>query len=100
MNPLFRSVPDAEGPVLTVAEKHDGNPVGELQKITHQHLWSSPVYEYIKIDQPPHARGFICTVKLNSYQETGRYLLNWWFGCFLFLLYVIQMDNTYATCIQ
>jgi len=41
-----------------------GNPVGELQEMTQKRLWRPPVYEFSNEDGPPHARQFICTVKL------------------------------------
>lgn len=48
-----------------------GNPIGELQEYTQKNLLKPPIYEYIGEEGPPHAREFVCTVKLAKLQETG-----------------------------
>lgn len=48
-----------------------GNPIGELQEYTQKNLLRPPVYEFIGEQGPPHAREFVCTVKLAKLQETG-----------------------------
>lgn len=48
-----------------------GNPVGELQELTQKKLMKPPLYEFSTEQGPPHAREFICTVKLGKIQEKG-----------------------------
>lgn len=48
-----------------------GNPVGELQEMTQKNLWAPPVYEFTSEQGPPHAREFVCTVKLGRVNEQG-----------------------------
>jgi RISC-loading complex subunit TARBP2 len=48
-----------------------GNPVGELQELTQKRLWPPPVYEFTSEQGPPHAREFVCTVKLMRLSEPG-----------------------------
>jgi len=49
-----------------------GNPVGELQELTQKKLMKPPIYEFTSEQGPPHAREFVCTVKLGKIQEKGR----------------------------
>ncbi|XP_052246342.1 RISC-loading complex subunit tarbp2-like isoform X2 [Dreissena polymorpha] len=49
----------------------EGNPVGELQELTQKKLMKPPLYEFTSEQGPPHAREFICTVKLGKIQEKG-----------------------------
>ncbi|KAL5006542.1 hypothetical protein ScPMuIL_015348 [Solemya velum] len=55
-------------------ENMAGNPVGELQEFTQKRLLKPPVYEFASEQGPPHAKEFICSVKLGKFQEraTGR----------------------------
>ena len=48
-----------------------GNPIGELQEYTQKNLLRPPVYQFIGEQGPPHAREFVCTVKLAKLTETG-----------------------------
>lgn len=48
-----------------------GNPVGELQELTQKNLWAPPVYDFTSEQGPPHAREFVCTVKLGRLTEQG-----------------------------
>ena len=48
-----------------------GNPIGELQEYTQKNLLRPPQYQFIGEQGPPHAREFVCTVKLAKLQETG-----------------------------
>ncbi|XP_052805767.1 RISC-loading complex subunit tarbp2-like isoform X2 [Mya arenaria] len=48
-----------------------GNPVGELQELTQKKLMKPPIYEFTSEQGPPHAREFVCTVKLGKIQEKG-----------------------------
>ena len=50
-----------------------GNPVGELQEMTQKRLWPPPTYEFTSEQGPPHAREFICTVRLINLIETREY---------------------------
>ena len=50
-----------------------GNPIGELQEYTQKNLLRPPVYQFIGEQGPPHAREFVCTVKLAKLTETGTY---------------------------
>jgi len=52
-----------------------GNPIGELQEYTQKNLLRPPQYQFIGEQGPPHAREFVCTVKLAKLQETGNYLM-------------------------
>ena len=47
-----------------------GNPVGELQEMTQKRMWPPPVYSFTNEQGPPHAREFICTVKILTLEET------------------------------
>ncbi len=58
--------PEASEDALT------GNPVGELQEMTQKKLWPPPVYEFTSEQGPPHAREFICTVRLFNLAEQGK----------------------------
>ena len=48
-----------------------GNPVGELQEMTQKKLWPPPIYDFTSEQGPPHAREFICTVRLFNIAEQG-----------------------------
>lgn len=48
-----------------------GNPVGELQELTQKKLMKPPIYDFTSEQGPPHAREFVCTVKLGKIQEKG-----------------------------
>jgi len=48
-----------------------GNPVGQLQEMTQKRLWRPPVYEFASEQGPPHARQFVCTVRLGKLSATG-----------------------------
>ncbi|XP_045168050.1 RISC-loading complex subunit tarbp2-like isoform X2 [Mercenaria mercenaria] len=48
-----------------------GNPVGELQELTQKKLMKPPIYEFTSEQGPPHAREFVCIVKLGKIQEKG-----------------------------
>lgn len=50
-----------------------GNPIGELQEFTQKKLIKPPVYEFADEQGPPHAREFVCIVKLGKHQEKGGY---------------------------
>ena len=50
-----------------------GNPIGELQEYTQKNLLRPPVYQFIGEQGPPHAREYVCTVKLAKLTETGAY---------------------------
>ena len=52
-----------------------GNPVGELQELTQKKLMKPPVYEFTSEQGPPHAREFVCTVKLGKIQEKGMFVI-------------------------
>lgn len=56
------STDDEEGP---------GNPVGELQELTQKRMLAPPMYEFTNEQGPPHAREFVCTVKLCGLEEQG-----------------------------
>ncbi|XP_067945531.1 protein Loquacious-like [Watersipora subatra] len=66
-----------ETPMSSGVYKGDGqnNPIGELQEYTQKNLLRPPLYEFISEQGPPHAREFVCTVKLvifkKIYQETA-----------------------------
>lgn len=51
-----------------------GNPVGELQELTQKKLMKPPMYEFTSEQGPPHAREFVCIVKLGKIQEKGEFL--------------------------
>jgi len=53
----------------TVSDDQEGNPVGELQELTQKKLWPPPVYEFTTEQGPPHAREFVCTIRLFNLQE-------------------------------
>lgn len=48
-----------------------GNPVGELQEVTQKRMWPPPVYDFTSEQGPPHAREFVCTVRLFNFAEQG-----------------------------
>ncbi|PVD29467.1 hypothetical protein C0Q70_08718 [Pomacea canaliculata] len=48
-----------------------GNPIGELQEFTQKKLMKPPIYEFSNEQGPPHAREFVCTIKLGKYVEKG-----------------------------
>lgn len=59
-------IPSARlNPVDTLA----GNPVGELQEMTQKRMWPPPVYDFTSEQGPPHAREFVCTVRLFNVAE-------------------------------
>ncbi|XP_013380589.1 RISC-loading complex subunit tarbp2-like [Lingula anatina] len=47
------------------------NPIGELQEFTQKRLLRPPQYEFTCEQGPPHAREFVCIVKLGKITETG-----------------------------
>ena len=53
-----------------------GNPVGELQELTQKKLMKPPIYEFTSEQGPPHAREFVCTVKLGKIQEKGQWIVH------------------------
>ncbi|ELU17807.1 hypothetical protein CAPTEDRAFT_171815 [Capitella teleta] len=63
--------PKENGEELDGDESMVGNPVGELQEMTQKKLWPPPVYDYTSEQGPPHAREFICTVRLFQIAEQG-----------------------------
>lgn len=48
-----------------------GNPIGELQEFTQKKLLKPPIYEFPAEQGPPHAREFICNIKLGKFAEKG-----------------------------
>lgn len=54
-----------------------GNPIGELQEYTQKNLLRPPQYQFIGEQGPPHAREFVCTVKLAKLTETGKQVRCW-----------------------
>ena len=50
-----------------------GNPVGELQEMTQKRMWPPPVYHFTNEQGPPHAREFVCTVKILTLEETREF---------------------------
>ena len=62
-----------------------GNPVGELQEMTQKKLWPPPVYEFTSEQGPPHAREFVCTVRLFNLAEQG-WFINRLYNNILFVL--------------
>jgi len=52
-------------------ENEPGNPIGELQEFTQKKLLKPPVYEFVTEQGPPHAREFICNIKLGKFAERG-----------------------------
>ncbi|KAH9490988.1 RISC-loading complex subunit tarbp2 [Bulinus truncatus] len=48
-----------------------GNPIGELQEFTQKKLLKPPHYEFITEQGPPHAREFICNIKLGKFIDKG-----------------------------
>lgn len=65
---VVNSVAHSQG---TVEGDGVGNPVGELQELTQKKLMKPPIYEFTSEQGPPHARDFVCTVKLGKIQEKG-----------------------------
>ena len=43
--------------------------------MTQKNLWAPPVYEFTSEQGPPHAREFVCTVKLGRVNEQGECFL-------------------------
>jgi len=69
-------VKEEEGTNGTPADKSNsdnepGNPIGELQEFTQKKLLKPPVYEFVTEQGPPHAREFICNIKLGKFAERG-----------------------------
>ena len=64
---IFRPVQPQEG-------EGPGNPVGQLQELTQKKLMKPPIYEFNTEQGPPHAREFICIVKLGKIQEKGEFI--------------------------
>jgi hypothetical protein len=62
-----------------------GNPVGELQELTQKKLMKPPIYEFTSEQGPPHAREFVCIVKLGKIQEKGTGLMMSYFLALKFL---------------
>ena len=56
---------------VSSVDGESGNPVGELQELTQKNLWAPPVYDFTSEQGPPHAREFVCTVKLGRLSEQG-----------------------------
>lgn len=48
-----------------------GNPIGELQEFTQKKLLKPPIYEFITEQGPPHAKEFICNIKLGKFTDKG-----------------------------
>ncbi|GFO31884.1 interferon-inducible double-stranded RNA-dependent protein kinase activator a homolog a [Plakobranchus ocellatus] len=48
-----------------------GNPIGELQEFTQKKLLKPPIYEFVTEQGPPHAREFICNIKLGKFVDKG-----------------------------
>ncbi len=74
---------NASGPVSSLV----GNPVGELQELTQKRLWPPPIYDFTSEQGPPHAREFICTVRLWKFTEQGiviNEVLSWALNCTFF----------------
>lgn len=69
------SVKSENGEEVEDEESLVGNPVGELQEMTQKNLWPPPIYDYTSEQGPPHAREFICTVRLFQIAEQGNGLL-------------------------
>lgn len=73
---LFRTsstttVPNSAGDAPLPVNSMAGNPVGELQELTQKRLWPPPIYDFTSEQGPPHAREFICTVRLWKFTEQG-----------------------------
>ena len=49
-----------------------GNPIGELQEFTQKKLLKPPIYEFVTEQGPPHAREFICNIKLGKFADKGK----------------------------
>lgn len=66
-------VKEAVSPTSSGKTKEDdgGNPIGELQEFTQKKLLKPPIYEFITEQGPPHAREFICNIKLGKYVDKG-----------------------------
>nr|QOW64981.1 hypothetical protein [Lymnaea stagnalis] len=52
-------------------EEDVGNPIGELQEFTQKKLLKPPIYEFVTEQGPPHAREFICNIKLGKFTDKG-----------------------------
>ncbi|RUS69702.1 hypothetical protein EGW08_022538 [Elysia chlorotica] len=48
-----------------------GNPIGELQEFTQKKLLKPPIYEFVTEQGPPHAREFVCNIKLGKFVDKG-----------------------------
>ena len=64
-------MPNAGGDTNIPVNPMIGNPVGELQELTQKRLWPPPIYDFPSEQGPPHARDFICTVRLWKFTEQG-----------------------------
>ncbi|XP_005098097.1 RISC-loading complex subunit tarbp2 [Aplysia californica] len=60
-------------PAAPAQSKDDevGNPIGELQEFTQKKLLKPPIYEFVTEQGPPHAREFICNIKLGKFVDKG-----------------------------
>ena len=65
------TVPNTGGDTNIPVNSMIGNPVGELQELTQKRLWPPPIYDFTSEQGPPHAREFICTVRLWKFTEQG-----------------------------
>ena len=61
-----------------------GNPIGELQEFTQKKLLKPPIYEFVTEQGPPHAREFICNIKLGKFADKG-HLIFFVVFCFAFV---------------
>ena len=81
ITPLIISVTitSSQGPGVNGQGGDDsaGNPVGELQEMTQKRLWPPPIYDFTNEQGPPHAREFICTVRLQNLEEKGKEVQTW-----------------------
>ena len=67
-NILHRVISDSE---KSSKDDEPGNPIGELQEFTQKKLLKPPVYEFVTEQGPPHAREFICNIKLGKFSDRG-----------------------------
>ncbi|XP_059157087.1 RISC-loading complex subunit tarbp2-like [Physella acuta] len=56
---------------VEVVDEEVGNPIGELQEFTQKKLLKPPIYEFITEQGPPHAKEFICNIKLGKFTDKG-----------------------------
>lgn len=70
-SPVKVSGPGSPGGCDSTVNCMLGNPVGELQELTQKRLWPPPIYDFTSEQGPPHARQFICTVRLWKCSEQG-----------------------------